>query len=81
MKITVQDKTKKKAFKKGDVFQGISGTLYQIIQDENNKYRALDLKRCEVRHNVRDTANALVDSFSIEEGIHHMYEDIEMVLN
>lgn len=81
MKITVNNKTKRREFKKGDVFQGVSGTLYQIVKDADNKYRALDLKRCEIRSDVKDTADALVNSFVTESDIHYLYEEIEMVIN
>lgn len=79
MKITV-NKSKNKEFKQGDIFQGVSGTLYQIVKDSNNKYRALDLKRCEIRSDVKETANDIVKSFVTESDIHYLYEDIEMVI-
>jgi len=80
MKLTVHTEEKKKEFKKGDVFQGVSGTYYQIVQDENGKFRALDLSSCELRMDKRDSANAIVNSFLTEDGVHFLREDIEMII-
>lgn len=80
MKLTVKENTEKKDFKKGDIFQGVSGTLYQIIQDSDDKYRALDLSTSTVRMDSRNTPNALVGSFLTEDDVHYLSEDIEMII-
>ncbi|PEL24345.1 hypothetical protein [Bacillus toyonensis] len=78
MKVTV-DKKKKKDFKLGDVFQGVSGTLYQIIQDDDSNYRALDLRSCTLRMDKKETPNGLVASF-LHEDVHYLRDDIEMII-
>ncbi|MGN4692254.1 hypothetical protein [Bacillus cereus group sp. MYBK215-1] len=80
MKVTVKENTKKKSYKKGDVFQGVSGTYYQIIQDSANQYRALDIAGCEIRMDSCDTPDKLVNNFLTEEGVHYLREDIEMII-
>ncbi|MEW4131946.1 hypothetical protein [Bacillus thuringiensis] len=79
MKITLKEQPKKKDFKKGDVFQGVSGTLYQIVQDDDFKYRALDLKNSTLRMDKKETPNELVNGF-LHEDVHYLSEDIEMII-
>lgn len=58
----------------------MSGTLYQIVQDGDGKYRALDLAGAYLRMDKRDSPNELVNNFITEDGVHYLKENIEMII-